>query len=77
MSPLPSPAPITTAERLALYLKAEAAILSGNQSYELDGCRFTKADLAELRKGIAELRQILSNESAPGVGGIRTTQVVF
>ena len=41
-------------ERLQQYLEAEAAILQG-QAYTLDGRSLTRADLAEVRRGIEEL----------------------
>lgn len=42
--------------RLANYLEAEAAVLR-NQSYEMpDGRSLTRASLAEIRKGIIDLR---------------------
>lgn len=46
--------------RLDLYLEAEAAVLR-NQSYELEGRKLVRANLAEIRKGIADLRAELGN----------------
>lgn len=40
--------------RLKLYLLAEKAILSG-QSYEIEGLKLTRADLAAVQKWIAKL----------------------
>ncbi|MEO8153576.1 MAG: hypothetical protein ABI605_10940 [Rhizobacter sp.] len=37
--------------QLALYLAAEAAVLS-NQSYEIAGRKLTRADLAAIQQGI-------------------------
>lgn len=41
--------------RLALYLKAEEAILDGAQQYEIGTRKLTRADLAEVRKMISDL----------------------
>lgn len=47
--------------RLALYLQAEADVLR-NQSYEMpDGRKLTRADLAPIRAGIAEIRKEIAN----------------
>jgi hypothetical protein len=56
--------------RLAGYLQAEAAVLR-NQSYTMaDGRGVTRAHLAEIRKGITQLRQDLAAASgAPMVRG--------
>ena len=71
--------PLSDAERLALYLEAEKAILTGHQSYSVDGMTFTRADLYRVQQMIAGLRQSVEQDAAsrPGVGGIVTTQVVF
>ena len=46
--------------RLALYLQAEAGILSGSQEYQIgngsSARRFRKADLAEIRAEISKLQ---------------------
>ena len=81
-SPDPSPEPVplpTDRERLAAYLEAERAVLLGHQSYTVDGHTYTRADLGQLQQAIMRLRQslALSGGVDPGVGGIRTTQVVF
>jgi len=47
-------------DRLALYLKAETAILEGNQSYTAGGVTYTRADLGQVRAEIARLRQDLT-----------------
>lgn len=74
-------APITDADRLALYLAAEKAILSGHQSYTVDGMTFTRADLFRVQQMIASLRQSQAAAAATGpgsfVGGIRTMRAVF
>jgi hypothetical protein len=44
------------ATRLALYLQAEEEILLGGQSAAVPGRSLTKADLATIRKAIAELQ---------------------
>lgn len=41
--------------RLDLYIKAEAAILEGAQSYTIGSRHLTRADLAEIRKMISSL----------------------
>lgn len=41
--------------RLKMYLEAEKEILSGAQSYTMDGRVITKANLAEIRNAINEL----------------------
>lgn len=41
--------------RLKMYLEAEKEILSGAQSYTIDGRLITKANLAEIRNAINEL----------------------
>lgn len=53
--------------RYDLYIKAEAAILEGAQSYSIGSRHLTRADLAEIRKmittleeGIEELELLLS-----------------
>lgn len=51
--------------RLDAYLAAELAILK-NQSYELEGRKLTRASLATVRQGIAELRSELATaQGAP------------
>ncbi len=47
-------------ERLALYLKAETAILEGNQSYSAGGVSYGRADLAQVRTEISRIRQELA-----------------
>lgn len=79
MSQLPGASliPMTDAQRLALYEQCEAAILTGNQSYTVDGMTFTRANLTEVRRAIMELRQSMAGAVSGSLGGIRTTQVIF
>jgi hypothetical protein len=59
--------------QLALYLAAEAAVLS-NQSYEIAGRKVTRADLAAIQEGIKlwnDRAQQLENRTA-GSGRRRT-----
>lgn len=76
--PLTTP---TTADRLQAYLQCEQAILSGHQSYTLDGVTFTRADLYRVQQAIAGLRAQLASEQAAAAGGgafgIHTTGVIF
>ncbi len=45
--------------RLALYYKAEKAILSG-QSYEIEGLKLTRANLKDVQSVIASLENKIS-----------------
>ena len=45
--------------RLALYLKAEKAILSG-QSYEAEGLKLTRANLKDVQNAISALKNEIS-----------------
>lgn len=71
--------PLSDAERLALYIAAEKAILTGHQSYTVDGMTFTRADLFRVQQMIAGLRQSVAqgNAARPTLGGIASTQVIF
>ena len=63
-------------ERLRAYLDAERAILTGNQSYTLEGRTLTRADLAVVRKAIDEL--VADGVTLDGeMPRYRTTRVVF
>lgn len=62
-------------ERLALYLDAERKILEGNQSWSVGQQSFTKADLGEIRRTIASLRQDLFIKQ--NGGGFGCSQVVI
>ena len=59
--------------QLALYLAAEAAALGG-QSYEIAGRKLTRANLAEIRDGIAtwNARAVTLGAAAQGRGRSRT-----
>lgn len=46
--------------RLALYLKAEATILEGNQSYSAGGVTYNRADRGQVKTEITRLRQELA-----------------
>lgn len=50
--------------RLELYYKAEKAILTG-QSYEIEGLKLTRANLADVQKMIAKLENEVAKLSAP------------
>lgn len=72
----PTVAGITLAQaeaQLALYLAAEAAVLSG-QSYEIAGRRLTRANLEEVRAGVETWNQRVVNlaTAAQGRGRART-----
>ncbi len=49
--------------RLELYLKAERAILSG-QSYEAEGLKLTRANLADVQSMIADLEALIGRLEA-------------
>ena len=65
--------------RLTAYLDAEAAVLN-NQKYEIDlgGSRrsLTRADLAEVRKGIEYWSALTTRLSNAATGGSRTRYLV-
>ena len=71
----------TDEERLALYLRAERAILLGHQSYSIEGLTYTRADLGRVQAVIASLRARLAarqaSASGAGWGGVRTVGVRF
>ena len=58
-------------ERLDLYIKAEAAILEGAQSYTIGSRHITRGDLAEVRKMIATLEDGIDEMEAQLNGGNR------
>lgn len=68
-----------TQQRLDLYKAAEARILERGFSVQLDQRRRQEAELAEIRKGIAQLQAELQRESAAaaGRGGLRYSTAVF
>ena len=50
-------------ERLTMYLAAEKAILEGAQSYQIGHQSLTRANLAEIRKAIMDLEQLIAGLS--------------
>ena len=69
----------TTQERLDAYKAAEARILAGGQSLRFAERQQEQAELAEIRKAIAQLEAQLQRETAAaaGRGGLRHTTAVF
>lgn len=61
----------TYKSRLDLYLKAEAAILEGAQSYTIGSRHLTRADLAEIRKMISTLEDGIDELESQVSGGSR------
>lgn len=57
--------------RLELYIKAEAAILEGSQSYSIGSRHLTRADLAEIRKMISTLEDGIDELESELSGGSR------
>ena len=57
--------------RLELYIKAEAAILEGAQSYTIGSRHLTRADLAEIRKMITTLEDGIDELESEVEGGSR------
>lgn len=57
--------------RLELYIKAEAAILEGAQSYSIGSRNLTRADLSEIRKMISTLEDGIDELEAELSGGSR------
>lgn len=62
-------------QRLAAYLEAETAALK-SQSYEIEGRRLTRADLAEIRRGIAECRAEVAQLSGAASGRPMRSRVI-
>lgn len=58
-------------KRYDLYLKAEAAILEGAQSYTIGSRTLTRADLAEIRKMISTIEDGIDELEAEVNGGSR------
>lgn len=58
-------------ERYELYLKAEAAILDGAQSYTIGSRTLTRADLSEIRKMLTSLESGIDELEALLAGGGR------
>lgn len=65
-------------DRLELYYKAEEAVLTGAQSYQIGSRNLTRADLAEIRKMITALEvEVEELESAlKGYGKRRCIRVI-
>ena len=61
--------------RLDLYIKAEAAILEGAQSYSIGSRNLTRADLAEIRKMITTLEKGVDELEAALAGNGRRKAV--
>lgn len=64
--------------RLALYLQAEQAVLSGAQSYAVGGRNLTRANLAEIRAAIDDLYKRLAAAEAmeSGKGANKVSGIV-
>lgn len=58
-------------ERLELYIKAEASILEGAQSYSIGSRNLTRADLSEIRKMISTLEDGIDELESELSGGSR------
>lgn len=63
-------------ERLALYRKAERAILCGHQRYTIDGMTFDRGDLNAIQKTIKELESEVSALES-GSTGFSCVGVIF
>jgi len=66
----------TARTRLALYLQAEASILSGAQEFTTAGRKWRKADLAEIRSAIREVRSEIADLEGQASGGSRLYTIV-
>lgn len=68
-----------TQARLDAYKAAEARILSGGQSLRYSERQLQQAELAEIRKAIAQLESQLQREAAgaAGRGGLSYHTAVF
>lgn len=60
----------TAQQMLQDYLAAETAIVTGNQGYTIGSRTFRKADLKEIREGVAYWTMMV-NRRTSGSGGIR------
>lgn len=60
----------TDAERLQLYIDAEAAILSGAQSVSVNGRSLTRADLSFIAKQISVLQARIAASASGGFIGL-------
>jgi hypothetical protein len=61
--------------QLAAYLAAETAVLSG-QSYEIAGRKLTRANLAEIQKGIEIWNGRATTLAAAATGASRARTIV-
>ena len=61
--------------QLALYLEAEAKVLSG-QSYEIAGRKLTRADLRSIQEGISTWDARVKSLSTAGRGRGRSVTMV-
>lgn len=61
--------------QLALYLAAEAAVLTG-QSYEIAGRKLTRANLDEVRSGVETWNSRVVNLAAASQGRSRARTIV-
>lgn len=66
----------TTSERLAIYLAAERAILTGGETVRLGDRLLTQAPLSEIRAEITLLRGQLAAEQRLAAGGSATRYAV-
>lgn len=66
-----------TQQRLDAYLAAEARILQCGLSNRLDVRQRQEADLAEIRRAIADLQGQLAREASRGCGSLRYKTAVF
>lgn len=64
-----------TRERLALYRKAEQAILTGHQKYAIEGMTFERAALGKIQQMISELEDAVRR--AESGNGFSCQQVIF
>jgi hypothetical protein len=64
-----------TQSRLDAYLAAEAAIISGHQTYTLEGTTYTRANLQDVQRMIYQLRNELAGMRRGG--SLKQTQVIF
>lgn len=67
----------TTQQRLDLYLAAEARILTAGLSWRVDIRQRQEAELAQVRKAIAELQAQLIRENGRGRGSLSFRTATF
>jgi len=60
--------------RRDLYIAAERAILTGNQSYTVEGATFSRADLSTIQR---QIRELDAQITACSGGGFAAYQVRF